>query len=66
MKLLCPRTEAVLTGEFPNARIVGLAMELERELSVQTDLANHFRAETVKLKARLAEVGQTVNDNPVD
>ena len=39
-----PRCTSVLTGEFPEARIAGLALTLERELQVQTDLANHWKA----------------------
>lgn len=50
-----PRTEAVLSGENPQYRIAGHAMVLERELRIQTDLTNHFRAECEKLRALLGE-----------
>lgn len=48
-----PRVNALLDGEFPETRIVGLAFELERELQVQTDLSNHWKAKASEYRAKL-------------
>jgi hypothetical protein len=58
---LTPRTQAVIDGEFSEIRMTGLAQVLERELAVQTDLANHWRDVATKLKA-----GQPAGLEPVD
>ena len=41
---LTPRTQAILDGPHAAIRMVGLAQVMERELAVQTDLTNHWRA----------------------
>ena len=48
-----PRVHALWNGEFPEFRVVGLALELERELQVQTDLVAHWKAKALAYKAKL-------------
>jgi len=44
-----PRTNAVLNSGFAEFRLASLALSLERELAVQTDLARHWKVEAARL-----------------
>ena len=55
MDSLCPRVKEVLGGPHVDIRMVGLAQKLEMELSVQTDLAVHWKEQALKYREMLKD-----------